>query len=253
MAKEKKQKGSETIEILRSQIALNPKNPKHHSDEQIKSQVKNIRKNGYLGGIIWNGVTGCLVDGHRRVMALDIIHKYDGTPETDYTVKVEKVEFDKKTELEQLTYSALGNSKADYNLVSQYIGEIDYRDAGISEEDYAKIMELSPAAAEVGMRSFDDEFLTPYEPTVELEDTDEKSVDDIIKEHEEKPKMTKEQVKAEKKKCDDVASNRQENQDLYVFLSFETLEDKFTFCELLGEVPTNSMMVSGRRVLNLID
>ena len=252
--KEKKQKGSETVEIMRSQILLNPKNPKVHSDEQVKSQVKNIRKNGYLGGIIWNEESGNLVDGHRRVMALDIIHKYDGSPETDYPVKVEKVVFDKKTELEQLTYSALGNSKADYNLVARYIDDIDYRDVGISDEDYQRIRELSPMVADVGMASMDEDFIsTDYEPATELNDADDKTAEDIIREHKEKPKMTKEQVKAEKKKCDNVASNRQENQDLYVFLSFETLEDKFAFCELLGETPTNSMMVSGERVLGLIE
>lgn len=248
--KQKKQKGSETVEVMRSQITLNPYNPKVHSDAQVKEQVKNIRKNGYLGGIIWNEVTGCLVDGHRRVMALDVINKYDGTPETDYSVKVEKVVFDKKTELEQLTYSALGNSKADYNLVAKYIDDIDYRDVGISDEDYRRIRELSPAQVDVEMGSFDDEFITPV---TELDDVDEKTTEDIVKEHEEKPKMTKEQVKAEKRKCDDVAANRQETQDLYVFLSFSALENKLAFCELLGVPPANSMMVKGESVLGLIE
>lgn len=250
MGKDKKQKGSETVEIMRSQITLNPQNPKNHSDAQVKSQVKNIRKNGYLGGIIWNEQSGNLVDGHRRVLALDIINKYDGTPGTDYAIKVERVSFDKKTELEQLTYSALGNSKADYNLVAKYIGDIDYHEVGISDEDYQRIRELSPAEAPVGMASYDDEFISPVE---DLPDDDEKTVDDIIQEHRDKPKMTKEQVKAEKQKCDKVASDRQEVQDLYVFLSFSTLENKVAFCELLELPPTNSMMVPGEKVLGLIE
>ena len=235
---------------MRSQIKLNPQNPKAHTDQQVKDQVKNIRKNGYLGGIIWNEATGCLVDGHRRVMALDIIHKYDGSEGTDYPIKVEKVVFDKKTELEQLTYSALGNSKADYNLVSKYIEEIDYHEVGISDDDYRRIRELAPAHVEVGMTTVEDEFISPV---VDLDDQDFKTADDIIKEHEEKPKMTKEQVKAEKKKCDDVASNRQENQDRFVFLSFSNFENKLAFCELLGVPPANSMMVPGEQVLGLIE
>lgn len=232
---------------------MNPSNIKRHQDKDVKLQIKNIRKVGALGGIVVNK-DGVLIDGHRRVMALDIIHKYDGTPGTDYEVKIEQVDFDEQTVKNQMAYMALGNSKADYNLVAKIIDEIDYRDVGITEEDYKRIRELSPVEApEVGMQSFDDDFISPYEPVTDLDDSDERSVDEIIKEHEEKPKMTKEQVKAEKKHCDDVASNRQENQDLYVFLSFSDLESKFTFCELLGVPATNSMMVKGESVLALIE
>lgn len=242
-------KGSETTTVMRSTIRMNPSNIKRHQDKDIKLQVKNIRKVGALGGIVANK-DGVLIDGHRRIMALDIIHKYDGTPETDYEVKIEQVDFDEKTVKNQMAYMALGNSKADYNLVANIIGDIDYRDVGISEEDYQKILDLHPAAAEVGMGDFDDAFITPLP---ELDDSDEKTAEDIIREHEEKPKMTKEQVKAEKRKCDNVASNRQETQDLYVFLSFGSLENKIAFCDLLGVTPTNSLMVSGEAVLGLVE
>lgn len=257
MAENKKQKGSETVVIKRSAIKLNPLNPKIHLDDEIKRQVKNIRKNGYLGGIVFNAQSGMLVDGHRRVKALDIIHKYDGTPETDYDIKVEKVEFDHKTELEQLSFMALGNSKADYNLVAKYVDDIDYRDVGISDEDYEKIHALAAVEVpDVPMSSFDDEFISQPEepaPTYELDNTDTKTTEDIMEEHENKPKMTKEQVKGEKAKCDNVASNRQSNQDLYVFLTAETVEEKETLCELLGVQPTNSMMVPMKDILNLIE
>ena len=246
-------KGSETIVIKRSQIKLNPQNPKAHTDEEVKRQVKNIKRNGYLGGIVWNKESGNCVDGHRRIKALDIIHKYDGTQETDYDIKVEVVEFDRKTELNQMTFMAVGNSKADYNLVAKYVDDIDYREVGISEEDYQRIRELAAVEVpEVGMGDLEDPFITPYEPVHELDDTDEKTAEEIVKEHEEKPKMTKEDVKKEKQHCDDVASNRQVTQDLYVFLKADTEEEKRIFCELIEEPMTNSMMVSLRRVLELI-
>ena len=246
-------KGSETNVIKRSQINLNPQNPKSHTEEEIKLQVKNIRKNGYLGGVVWNQLTGTCVDGHRRIKALDIIHKYDGSPETDYSLKVEVVNFDHKTELNQMTFMAVGNSKADYNLVAKYVYDIDYREVGISEEDYQRIRELAAVEVpEVGMGDLDDPFIAPYEPVTELDDTDEKTSEDIVKEHEEKPKMTKEDVKKEKQHCDDVASNRQVTQDLYVFLKADTVEEKRIFCELLEEPMSNSMMVSLRKVLELI-
>ena len=87
---------------------------------------------------MWNESSGNLIDGHRRVMALDTIYKYDGTPKKDYQIKVEVAEFDEKTELEQLTYHAIGNSKADYNLVAQYASQIDTQAVGLSEEEYAQ-------------------------------------------------------------------------------------------------------------------
>ena len=149
---------------------------------------------------------------------------------------------------------AMGNSKADYNLVSKIIDDIDYRDVGISDEDYQRIREIvAVEVPAVGMSSIDDAFITPYQPVTELDDSDEIPVEDIIKAHEEKPKMTKDQVKAEKRKCDDVASSRQEEQDNYIFLKFDNNETKFTFCELLGVAPSNSMMISGESVLALID
>ena len=64
-------KQSEIKIINRSQINLNPINPKRHTDEQIKQQKKNLKKVGFLGGIVWNKNTGNLVDGHRRIQALD--------------------------------------------------------------------------------------------------------------------------------------------------------------------------------------
>lgn len=243
-------KGSETVTIKRSEINFNPANIKTHSDEEINRQKKNLRKVGFLGGIVYNGISHNLIDGHRRIKALDIINKYDGTPETDYEVKVEKVAFDEKTEKEQMAFMALANSKADYNLVAHIIDDIDYHEVGLSEEDYERIRQISavdiPAES---MGEMDDAFITPM---TELDDSDIKTSEDIIQEHKEQPHMTKEQVKAEKKKQDDVASKRQNTQDLYVFLSFSDQEQKEIFCELLGVQATNSMMIAGEKVLSLI-
>ena len=245
-------KGSETVTIMRSQIQMNPANIKRHSSDDVKRQKKNLREVGFLGGIVWNAASSRLIDGHRRIEALDLIHKYDGSPETDYEVKVERVEFDDKTEKQQMAYMALGNTKTDYNLVANIIDDIDYRDVGLSDDDYRRIRELAvPDVPEVGMSDYDEAFISS--PVTELDDTEDVTSEDIEREHAEKPKMTKDQVKAEKRHCDDVASKRQEEQDLYVFLTFSNLDAKFTFCELLGVPPANSMMVKGEDVLGLIE
>ena len=48
----KELKQSETRIIKRSQMNLNPINPKRHSDEKVKLQKKNLQKVGFLGGIV---------------------------------------------------------------------------------------------------------------------------------------------------------------------------------------------------------
>lgn len=239
-------KQSETVIIKRSQIRLNPINPKRHSEKQIKQQKKNLKKVGFLGGVVWNEVTGNLVDGHRRITALDAINKYDGT--NDYEIKVEKVQFDETTEKEQLTYMALGNSKADYNLVAEYVDTIDYTNVGLSDEEYNEILKLKPVDYVEKIESWEDEFIQPvHEIHVE-----EKTSDEIVKEHAEKPKMTKEQVKAEKRFCDDVAATRHEECDTYIVLNFRDLEQKTIFCELLGVTTTSNMMLNGDLIDDLL-
>ena len=133
-------KQSETRNIRRSEINLNPVNPKRHTDEAVKLQKKNLQKVGFLGGIVWNERTGNLIDGHRRVKAMDLHYKYDGTPETDYTLKVEAVSLDEKQEKEQLTYMAVGNTKADIDLIARYAPDIDLADVGLGADDLAAIV-----------------------------------------------------------------------------------------------------------------
>ena len=61
-------KQSETVVIKRSQINFAPYNPKNHTKEQINEIKKNIKRVAFLGGIVWNVITGNLIDGHKRVM-----------------------------------------------------------------------------------------------------------------------------------------------------------------------------------------
>lgn len=223
-------KQSETKTIKRSQINLNPCNPKRHTDEQVRLQKKNLRQVGFLGGVVWNEASGNLIDGHRRIKALDQINKYDGTPETDYEIKVEATSLDDAQEKQQLTYMAVGNTKADYNLIAPYIESIDYASAGLSHDEYKQILSLRDSVQVDNITSWDDDFIQPPVTTLEVQ---ERTSEEIAQEHAEKPKMTKEQVKAEKLKCTDVAVNRQEEEDLYCIINFRDAEQKRIFCELL--------------------
>lgn len=240
-------KQSETKIIKRSQINLNPYNPKRHTDEQVKLQKQNLKRVGFLGGIVWNETSGNLIDGHRRIKALDIINKYDGTPATDYEIKVEAVQLDEKTELQQMTFMAVGNTKADYNLIAPYIDQIDYANVGLSEAEYNAILNLRPTDAVEDIPSWDNDFIV-----TEL-DVAEKSNEEVQQEIQEKPKMTKEQVKAEKQKCDDIAANRHEEKDLYVILNFDNEEMRLAFIELLGISDAPFLNLRGEPVRRLLD
>lgn len=251
-------KGSETKIIKRSQINLNPCNPKHHTDAEIKQQKANIRKVGLLGGIQWNETTGNLIDGHKRVMSCDLIQGYDGTEETDYDIKVEAVDFDEKTEKEQMVFQAKATtSRIDYNVVASFIDEIDSKAAGFTELETEQIKQLQEELDKTinnDMDDFADDFL--YEPTdkpqvTELPDV-EKTSDEIVAEHAEKPKMSREEVREQKQHCTNVAMNRQENIDNFVFVDFESLEQKQLFCDMLNMVAESSMRITGNQLLSLL-
>lgn len=215
-------------------INLNPYNPKRHTDKEIKNQLANLKKVGFNGGIKWNKVTGNLIDGHRRIKAMDIYYKYDGTPETDYQVKVEAVAFDIKTEKEQLTYEALGNTRADYSLVAEYINDIDYTNLGLSDYD---INELSHFVVDVN----------DYLPQVE-------TYEDLISSQEEEPtyEEKKEQVKQMKQQVKEKAIEKQKNEEAFITLSFSTYEAKSAFCEIIGIDP-DERFAKGETVLNMIE
>ena len=257
-------KGSETKIIKRSQINLNPCNPKVHTDADIKQQKANIKKVGLIGGIQWNETTGNLIDGHKRVMSVDLIQGYDGTPETDYDIKVEAVDFDEKTEKEQLLFMAKSQDPIDYNLVAKNfsIDEIDFKAAGFTEQDTEQIKmlqdDLEASLKESGMDDFSEDFLNePMDsvatsvPMTELPNI-EKTSEEIVSEHASKPKMTKEEVKEQKQHCTDVGMKRQEDIDNFIFIDFESLEQKQLFCDMLHMVATSSMRVSGSQVLSLL-
>ena len=251
-------KGSETKIIKRSQINLNPCNPKHHTDAEIKQQKANIRKVGLLGGIQWNESTGNLIDGHKRVMSCDLIQGYDGTTETDYDIKVEAVDFDEKTEKEQMVFQAKATtSRLDYNVVASFIDEIDSKAAGFTELETEQIKQLQEELDKTinnYIDDFADDFL--YEPTdkpqvTELPDV-EKTSDEIVAEHAEKPKMSREEVREQKQHCTNVAMKRQESIDNFVFVEFESLEQKQLFCDMLNIVAESSMRITGNQLLSLL-
>lgn len=234
---------SRTIEIKRSQIRLNPFNPKRHPEEAIKLQQRNFKKVGYLGGVSWNERTGNLLDGHRRVLAMDALNKYDGTEATDYVIKVEATNMDEKTEKEQMTYMAVGNTKADMDLIAEYITDISTKDIGLTETEINSLLKYSEVDAQT-------ENMTPAavetffdfipSPTVQAKGTENLT-----------PEERKAIVKEARQVQNDNTANYSAVVDLKITVSFSSEEEKVVFCEMLG-LESDTEYVKGGDILNLI-
>lgn len=232
-------KTSETSVIKRSQINLNPLNPKRHTEDAIKQQKKNLQKVGFLGGIVWNRRTGNLIDGHRRVYAMDLLYKYDGSKEKDYDIKVEVCELDEKNEKEQLTYMAVGNTKADYDLIAKYASEIDIYNVGLSDSDINDILSFTDTDIDAVTDSIDDLILPP---------TDEDKVNPVEKTAEEK----KQHVKDIKEQVRESAERRQADEEAYIMLSFTNAYNKQAFCDLFG-IDSSEKFMKGEKLLEMMD
>lgn len=232
-------KTSETAVIKRSKINLNPLNPKRHTEDAIKQQKKNLQKVGFLGGIVWNKRTGNLIDGHRRVYAMDLLYKYDGSKEKDYDIKVEVCELDEKNEKEQLTYMAVGNTKADYDLIAKYASDIDIYNVGLSDSDINDILSFNDTDIDAITESIDDLILPP---------TDEEKAKPVEKTAEEK----KQHVKDIKEQVRESAERRQADEEAYIMLSFTNSENKQAFCDLFG-IDSSEKFMKGEKLLEMMD
>lgn len=220
-------KQSETVVIKRSQINFAPYNPKNHTKEQINEIKKNIKRVAFLGGIVWNVITGNLIDGHKRVMALDVLNKYDGTSNADYEVKVEKIELDLKTEKEQNIFQTQSRTQFDLDSLSTMIPDIDYKNAGLTDEDLQLI-------------GIDFTFQTETEQSI----TDE--INNLIVPVQNQKEAVK-QAKKELSQAEKIAHNKEvkaqvmqeaqdkaENMEAYVMISFEDYKTKAAFMERFG-------------------
>lgn len=225
----KKLKQSETVWIKRSQINFAPYNPKKHTKDAILKQLKNFKDVGDLGGKVWNRLTGNLVSGHKRVMALDVYYNYDGTPERDYDVKVEAVELTEKQEKEQNIFmDARGtNTAQDLDMLSLLIPEIDYKLAGLDDTDI-RLMDIQ--VPELTGRS--DEIKTDFELTK--------------KDYQER----KDSLKQAKKNLKEGLVYSQSAS--YVTLSFDNYQNKSQFLDAYGFRP-DTVMIKGEEFFDKLN
>lgn len=236
MAKKKALVTSETRVVKRSAIRMNPYNVKRHSDERVKIQKNNLKKVGYLGGIVWNETTGNLIDGHRRISAMDMYYGYDGTKKTDYDVKVEVVHMDGAAEKQQLVYMGAGDTRADIDLIADIANDINLEEIGFDAGEIDDILNFSKGTEEKTASLLDE--------LMERRDVPEKGT----QEYEEKKAMVKDGKSRNKDNTLDYAMD----DAAHVTLSFSTYENYVAFCDLVG-ARTSDKFIKGEDVLRIFE
>lgn len=224
---------SETVVINRSQIAFAPYNPRKQDAEVVRKLKKNFKTVGFLGGVVWNRLTGYLVSGHKRIQTLDIINGYDGTSSTDYQIKVEAVELDDKTEREQNIFmnspSAMG--EFDINILKSIIPDIDYQAAGLNESDLNII----------GISIMEEQASEGLDETM----SDLKELQVPFDERKAAVKQMKAQIKAN-------IDNKMEDMESFVMLQFSSYKAKSAFMLRFGFDPMEKMVV-GEQFADMIE
>ena len=168
---------SEVIEVLRSAIHFASYNPRIIAEENRKNLKRGIKRYGLLGGIVVNKRTGMtIVGGHQKVKILDDLHKYNPqTKENDYKLRVEVVDVDEKTEMEENILLNNPNAQGtwDRDKLAEMIPHIEYKDTGLNEAD-------------LSLLGLDHLFKTVEENNLA------NSLDDLMKEVEEENEVEKE-------------------------------------------------------------
>ena len=229
---------SESVELLRSQINLHERNPRTISEESRKALKRGIKKFGMVGGIVVNKRTGyTLVSGHQRLSVMDELQKYNAeTKDKDYPIRVDLIDVEEKEEKELLIL--LNNSSAqgewDYDALRELIPDIDYKDAGLTEEDLDII-------------GVDYHFQTEEESTIagELDDlmgpVREEHQSEVAQKQSERAEKVA-HMKQVKQEVKEAATKAAANMDAYLMLSFDNWEAKAEFCEKFGFNPEDKFL-----------
>jgi hypothetical protein len=211
--------GSESREVCRSSIRFAEYNPRKITEEAKRSLKRGIKKFGLLGGVVVNRQTGMtVVSGHQRIAVMDDLNKY---PENDYMLRVDIIDVGEKEEKELNILLNNPNAQGDwdYDSLREIIPDIDYKEAGLTEEDLNII----------GV-----DFLLQTEDEKDMTDEIDNVILGLNAQREAEKEARKAQVKAEKEKEKRDAEEKAENMDAYVILSFDTYKGKSVFMERFG-------------------
>jgi hypothetical protein len=208
---------SNTESVNRTSIKPAEYNPRKISDEARKKLKACIKRNGVIGGFVWNKQTGTLVSGHQKLNILDELNKFDGTEDTDYRLKVEVIDVDEKTEKELNIFfnNPAVHGDFDYAKLAELIPDIDYNFAGLSMEDL-QFIGIDYTFQTEGEKEIAQDLAQVFAPPVE------------------EAEARKQHVKEVKAFVNERSQQRAENDDAYVMLGFDTLKSKSAFMQRFG-------------------
>lgn len=229
---------STIVEVKRSEIHPADYNPRK-IDEQGKRMLKRSMKQfGVVGGIIVNSQTGnTIVGGHQKVAILDEMYKY---PDNDYSLRVEMISVDRKTE--KTLNIALNNGNIsgswDYDALARLVPDIDYKDAGLTDADLNMIGcdFLLQTEEENSLAGALEEMMQPV--------TEQKEAEKAARQLERAEKVA--HMKDVKQQVKEQAQETAANMDAYLMLSFDAWEAKAAFCERFGYDP-NMKFIKGEQ------
>lgn len=232
---------SKPVELMRSQIHPADYNPRQISEEGRKQLKRSIKRYGVVGGIVVNEATGyTIVGGHQKVDVLDELNKY---PDNDYTLRVEVINVDVKTE--KSLNVALNNPNIggtwDFDALARLVPDIDYKDAGLTDADLNMIgVDFLLQTEEES--SIADELNSMMQPVTEERESEKvarKAERDAIKAAQEEADRAAKvaHIKDVKQQVRENAQKTAENMDAYLMLSFDTFDAKAAFCYRFGYDP----------------
>lgn len=255
-------------EVRRSEIHFHPRNPRRITEEGKKALKRSMKNFGILGGIVINKRhDNVLISGHQKVALMDEKQKYDpADPETDYILRVLVVDFDEKRELEALTAlnSRQVGGEFDWQLLAEIVPDVDYKNAGLTEEDLSMIGcdYLFQTEDENALSDDIKDLMSPVEEQHQAEVAQRKAQREAIKqaqveanaqqdadiERQQKiqhMKDVKEQVKTQ-------AIERALDQEAYVMISFDNFKAKQEFLQQAG-YPDDLKFIKGEDFINRIE
>ena len=242
---ENKYFNSKSVELKRSQIKPASYNPRTISDEGRKQLKRSIKRYGVVGGIVVNQATGyTIVGGHQKVSVLDELNKYDeATHKNDYTLRVELINVDEKTE--KSLNVALNNPNIggqwDFDALARIVPDIDYKDAGLTDADLNMIGVdfLLQTEEESSIADELENMMSPIVEQREAEKAERKAERDAVKAAQEEAGRAAKvaHMKDVKQQVKENAQKQAENMNAYLMLSFDTFAAKAAFCERFGYAP----------------
>lgn len=179
-----------------------------------------------------NKTTGyTIVGGHQKVSVLDELNKYnEATHEGDYTLRVELIEVDLKTEKE--LNITLNNHRVggdwDYDALRELLPDIDYQSVGLTPEDLALIGDNHYLSMDVE-DSIAASMSNLYDPTPKPLYSQSVSTFDPVE-----AEAKKDLMKAVKQQVREEAQAKAEDLNAYVVISFDSFQSKAEFCESFG-------------------